>query len=143
MLRIANGGANVSRIDVGNHPSGIAIGDGATWVADDATAPCHGSTPPAPFRRSIPVGPGASGIAVGGGAVWVADTLADRLVRIDPATNSMTTTITVGSRPRGVAFGDGSVWVANSGDGTVSRVDPRTNRVAPRSRSARALRRWS
>jgi YVTN family beta-propeller protein len=61
--------------------------------------------------------------------VWVADTLSDTLVRIDPTTNTVMTTIPVGSRPRGVAFGDGSVWVANSGDGTVSRVDPQTNGV--------------
>jgi DNA-binding beta-propeller fold protein YncE len=39
----------------------------------------------------IPVGPGARGIAVGAGAVWVADTLADRLVRIDPTTDTVTT----------------------------------------------------
>ena len=72
------------------------------------TAPCRGSTPPAACRGH-PVGPGASGIAVGGGAVWVADTLADTLVRIDPTTDSVTTTIGVGSRPRGVAFGAGGV----------------------------------
>ena len=51
------------------------------------------------------------------------------LVRIDPSTDSVKTTITVGSRPRGVAWGDGSIWVANGGDGTFSRVDPQTNRV--------------
>jgi YVTN family beta-propeller protein len=50
-------------------------------------------------------------------------------VRIDPTTDSPTTTINVGSRPRSVAWGDGSIWVANSGDGTVSRVDPKTDRV--------------
>ena len=60
--------------------------------------------------------------------------MADRrdgaVVRIDPATNSVTTTIPVGRGPTGIAVGLGSVWVANSRDGTVSRIDPVRNRVA-------------
>jgi peptide/nickel transport system substrate-binding protein len=75
------------------------------------------------------VGQGASGITIGDGAVWVADTLDNALVRIDPATDSVTTTIPVGTGPHGVAWGDGSLWVTNSGDGTVSVVDPQTGRV--------------
>ena len=128
VMRIADGGASVTPIDVGNDPDGIAVGLGATWVSDDAdgTVSRIDSTGVAAV---ISVGPGASGIAVGAGAVWVANTLADTLVRIDLTTDTVRTTIAVGSRPRGVAFGDGSVWVANSGDGTVSRVDPQTNRV--------------
>ena len=38
-------------------------------------------------------------MAVGAGAVWVADRLAGAVVRIDPATNSVTTTIPVGRSP--------------------------------------------
>jgi YVTN family beta-propeller protein len=123
-------GAHHSRIDVGNDPSGIAIGQGATWVADDSDGTVSRIDSTGAVTASIPVGPGASGIASGAGAVWVVDTLADRLVRIDPTTDSATMTIGVGRRPRGVAVGAGAVWVANSGDGTISRVDPRANRVS-------------
>ena len=63
-------------------------------------------------------------IALGAGAVWVADSLDDGVVRIDPSTRAVTTTIPVGRNPVGVAVGEGSVWVANSGDGTVTRIDP-------------------
>ena len=56
--------------------------------------------------------------------MWVADTLDDAVVRIDPSTRAVTTTIPVGRAPTGVAVGAGSVWVANSGDGTVTRIDP-------------------
>ena len=59
----------------------------------------------------------------------MADTLDNTLVRIDPGTDSVITTIPVGAAPRGVVWGNGSIWVANSGDGTVSRIDPTTNRV--------------
>ena len=63
-------------------------------------------------------------IAVGAGGVWVADSLDDAVVRIDPNTRAVTTTIPVGRHPAGIAVGAGSVWVANSGDGTVTRIDP-------------------
>ena len=84
---------------------------------------------PTGLLTPIAVGNGPSGIAVGEGGVWVADSLDDAVVRIDPATRSVTTTIAVGDSPAGVAVGAGSVWVANSGDGTVTRIDPRTDRV--------------
>jgi YVTN family beta-propeller protein len=117
-------------IDVGNDPSGIAVGRDATWVADDSDGTVSRIDSTGAVTASTQVGPGASGIASGAGAVWVVDTLADRLVRIDPATDAVTSTIGVGRSPRGVAVGAASVWVANSGDGTISRVDPRMNRVS-------------
>jgi YVTN family beta-propeller protein len=61
--------------------------------------------------------------------VWVADSRDDTVKRIDPAAQSVVTTIPVGRSPAGVAVGAGSVWVPNSGDGTFSRIDPRTNTV--------------
>jgi peptide/nickel transport system substrate-binding protein len=84
---------------------------------------------PTGLLTSIPVGNGPAAIAVGPDAVWVADSLDGTIVRIDPATRSVTTTIPVGQSPSGVAVGAGSVWVADSGDGTVDRIDTHTNRV--------------
>src|SRR5207245_2156156 len=77
----------------------------------------------------IPVGNGPSAIAVGEGAVWVADTLDDEILRIDPDTNAVRTTIKVGRIPTGIAVGAGAIWVANSDDGTISEIDPRTDVV--------------
>ena len=76
------------------------------------------------MTATTPVGNGPDAIAVGEGAVWVADRRDGAVVRIDPATNSVTTMIQVGRGPTGIATGLGSVWVANSRDGTVSRIDP-------------------
>ena len=59
--------------------------------------------------------------------MWVADSGDDAVVRIDPATSSVTTTIEVGDSPSAIAFGEHAVWVANSADGTVSRIDPAQN----------------
>ena len=48
---------------------------------------------------------------------------------IDPATNTLVSSISVGSYPEHLAVGDGSVWVANAGDHTVSQVDARSGNV--------------
>ena len=53
----------------------------------------------------------------------------DKLVRIDPAKNTVAATIPVGRDPSAVAIGEHGVWVASRGDGTVSRIDPAQNRV--------------
>ena len=38
------------RVDVGNEPAGLAVGDGAVWVADSTDNTVTGSCPPAPAR---------------------------------------------------------------------------------------------
>jgi YVTN family beta-propeller protein len=55
--------------------------------------------------------------------------LDDEVLRIDPRTAKVVTTIPVGRAPWGLAVGGGGVWVANTVDGTISRIDPVTNRV--------------
>ncbi len=98
------------------------------WVTDNERRQRHPGRPHGPGDPD-PVGHGPSGIAVGNGGVWVADTGDDEVVRIDPSTRAVKTTIPVGHAPAGVALGAGSVWVANSGDGTVTRIDPTTNKT--------------
>jgi serine/threonine-protein kinase len=113
-------------------PSGIAVGEGGVWVANELGDfayvqrydPEAGSA-----TEQIRVDGYALGIAAGEGAVWVANPLADTVSRIDPATNTIVERIPVGDNPLEVAVGEGSVWVTNYRDGTVSRVDPITNTV--------------
>jgi DNA-binding beta-propeller fold protein YncE len=54
---------------------------------------------------------------------------ANTLVRIDPATNTLSSVVNVGQRPVATAVGGRSVWVYSREAGTVSEIDPRTNRV--------------
>ena len=138
-LWASTGASTVERVDArtgrvqlaipaGNAPAGIAVGAGATWVADaldDTVTRIAGSRASEP----LPVGRGASGIAVGAGGVWVADTLDATVHRLDPVTGATHAVIAVGPGPRGIAVGAGGVWVAESAAGNVSRIDPRSNRV--------------
>jgi len=63
------------------------------------------------------------------GSLWVGVGGAGTLVRIDPATNTVTDRIAVGAGASGVAVGSGAVWATSTIAGTVSRIDPSTRRV--------------
>lgn len=133
VFRLETGSKRVStRVDVGNEPAAIALGDGAVWVSDSIENNVRRIVPAGAgaVTDTIPVGNGAGPIAAGEGAIWVANSRDGTVSRIDPATRAVTATIEVGRLPSGIAVGAGSVWVANSLSGTVSRIDPRTNRVA-------------
>jgi YVTN family beta-propeller protein len=124
-------GAVHAQVDPNASPSGIAVGEGAVWLTDsepDSETNNVIRVDPTGLLKAIPVGNGPSAIAAGDGGVWVVDALDETVVRIDPATSSVTTTIPVGRSPSGVAVGDGAVWVANSGDGTVTRINPITSK---------------
>jgi len=115
---------------VGTAPNGVAVGEGAIWVANtDANTVSRIDPAKHAVRQTIAVGGGPAGLAVGATAVWVANGLDGTVSRIDPSTNQAVQTIGVGSGPSGVAYGAGAVWVANSSDGTVSRIDAGTGRV--------------
>jgi serine/threonine-protein kinase len=112
--------------------TGIAVGEGGVWVANElgGFAYVQRYDPEAGIAtEQIRVDGFALGIAAGEGAVWVANPLGDTVSRIDPATNTIVERIPVGDNPLEVAVGEGSVWVTNYRDGTVSRIDPATNAV--------------
>jgi YVTN family beta-propeller protein len=121
----------VSRVPVGNSPSGLDTGFGAVWLSDDIDNEVIRIDPrsAAAVTAAIPVGQSPVAIAAGEGAVWVANVGDDTVSRIDPETSAVTTTIPVPERPTGIAAGDGAVWVASGAAGTVSRINPETNEV--------------
>jgi YVTN family beta-propeller protein len=113
----------------GGTPSGIAVGEGAVWVANSSENTVSRILPEtASSVATITVGRQPSGIAVGEGAVWVSDRGDDLVSRIDPGSSSQIS-IPVGDGPAGIAVGAGAVWVANADDGTVSRIDPQLRAV--------------
>jgi YVTN family beta-propeller protein len=113
---------------------GLAVGEGAVWVAGDAFGRTVWRVDPAITKvvATIPLPFVPMAIAAGGGGVWVTSLLDDTVSRIDPATNRIATTI---PGPRGayaIAANGAGVWVTGSLDNTLTRIDPRTNRVAAR-----------
>lgn len=103
------------------YPGSLAVGYGSVWVAGAD----YGGSHPAVWRidpqtlqvtQTIPLGksrlPGAVfGLATGDGAVWLTDYDRGTLLRIDPATGAVVSTIRVGGHPRDVAVGAHRVWV--------------------------------
>ena len=109
---------------------GLAVGEGAVWVAGDY----YGRTvwrvdPVSEAVTSIRLPFIPAGIAAGEGAVWVTSLLDDSVARIDPATRRIVARIPVGRGASALAVGHGAVWVADSLDDAVSRIDPRDDSV--------------
>jgi len=138
VVRIALSGRRIlDRTDVGDElgserPCGIAVGQGSVWIVTVSGQVAQVDLQTRVVRRLIDTG-GATCVAVGGGAVWVTNSDANKVVRVDPVSASLSE-IPLGGFPEGVAYGFHSVWVAASdppdgANGAVSRIDPTTNQV--------------
>ena len=73
--------------------------------------------------------PGPCGIAYDGTALWVSNYRDDTVVRIDPATNEVTDTLSMGPVPQDVQVGLGKILVTRYQNGLVFRVDPAKRKV--------------
>ena len=105
------------------NPSTLAVGYGSVWlsgVADYiAEHPALVGIDPQTVRvtHSIPLGTslhseGSLGLATGEGAVWLTDYDRGTLLRIDPTTGVIVSTIGIGGHPASVAVGVGRIWVS-------------------------------
>ncbi len=110
-------------------PPAVAVGKGVLWLGPPG-ARLMRIDPGTNRARTIETGSAPTSIAVGEGGVWVADVHANKVVRVDPATNLMAATITVGHAPTAIAVGAGAVWVTDRFDDAVVRIDPATNAVS-------------
>ncbi len=69
-------------------------------------------------------------IGAGEGAVWmISGELSRELVRVDPATNSVTGRFPIPGSPTAVRAGLGSVWVSDPTLDSIYRVDPATGAI--------------
>jgi YVTN family beta-propeller protein len=117
---------------------GIAVSAGAVWTGG---RPAGARIDATTNRVVARIGsPRAGDVAADADAVWAASGLDVQglgLVRIDPGSNSVVTTISVLDSPTaGVAVGFSAVWVTTTRRPTtqspyvLARIDPRTNSVA-------------
>jgi class 3 adenylate cyclase/streptogramin lyase len=121
-------------VGAGEVPFGLAVGDGAVWVAVQRgvhavvlkLGPDVGD-----LRRTIPYGEAVKApvlvwlqpLAVGGGAVWALDPAVGGLWRIPPRAGRARK-LAEGLDARSLAFGDGAVWLA--GSISVTKIDATT-----------------
>jgi ABC-type transport system substrate-binding protein len=128
----------VSRIDpgtneesqllrAGSSPTGIAVGDGALWIADSIGGALLRVDPVTEAVEAVPLAGLPSGVAFTPGAVWVSVS-PNSVARVDPTDRNVVLTQQVGSGPTAVVAAFGSIWVANHLDATVTRLEPSTGR---------------
>jgi streptogramin lyase len=125
------GGRPVMRFQ-GQGDGSLAVGEGAVWITDPASASLtrYGlDSGRVRVRRPFPGGTWPVLMAVGEGSVWVTlDGARQALAEVDPRSMRVTRTIRLRSAG-GVAVGGGRVWVNSPQDGTVQPLDPVSGRA--------------
>ena len=112
-------------------PQGLLHRAGSLWVGSGRESRQVFRVDPATLAVvRVPVGNRSPGWFVAGASgIWVT-TAEDSVVRIDPATNRVVTTLPVRGVPvEGAAAPDGLLWIPAKQSNTVTRIDPATNRV--------------
>jgi YVTN family beta-propeller protein len=123
------------------HAEGIAVGEGALWVASVAPGDFGSPGKDAVTRIDLATGRRVAAVTVGRapldlaatpGAVWVTNSGGggDSVARIDPKTNHLVgRPVRTGASPQSLATGGGSLWVANHDARTVTRIDQASGKV--------------
>ena len=120
------------RFRVGVIPAGIAVGEGAAWVANLGSGTVSRIGLNDGHVEDIPAGPSPGAVATGFGSVWVIIGDDKSVWRLNPITRRPDAVINVHGDPFDITAGEGAVWTANPRAGTVSRIDPRTNALVKR-----------
>jgi DNA-binding beta-propeller fold protein YncE len=134
---------NVTRFGVGLEPSGLAVGEGALWVAGFAGSKGGSSRQ----EELLRIQPGSHEVtsslriarrsdefpivvAAGLGSAWVGHRSELALVQVDSGGKRVLAEIH-DVDPAGIALLDGSVWVADYSGSAVARIDASTRTVTP------------
>ena len=126
--------STVEAIQVGNGPVGLATGQsGEVWAVSargDAVSriPADASEPD--LVVEVPGTPLRATWAYD--ALWVTSFGAEQLVRVDPASGTITDRVPTGAGPEGVTAAFRSLWVVAQDAGRLLRIDPWTRVVAGR-----------
>jgi YVTN family beta-propeller protein len=119
----------LSIINVGENPSGIAFGNDQVWAANTTEGTVSVIDPLTNFTmETYEVGGAPEDVAVGLGAAWVSDRGAGTITKLAFESGSEPRVLAVGAvgRRLDVAPGVGAVWVVSEDFG-VFRIDPETD----------------
>jgi outer membrane protein assembly factor BamB len=120
-----------SKVRVAQDPTGIALGDGALWVAGRSgrtITRVNATTGRLIAKVTVPESPRY--VAVGAGAVWAASNDSPTIWRINPAKNKVVASIALTDTPNGIAATANGVWVLGATNNRVIRINPHTNKIA-------------
>jgi streptogramin lyase len=121
-----------------SHPCGaMAVAFGSLWVADckDHTLnriDLKTAAKTAVIATGIANPKGELNVVAGAGSIWVASDDKGVIVRVDPASNSVTASIPVDPGTYYLAFGLGSLWAVSADQQSLQKIDPQINAVAHR-----------
>lgn len=117
--------------DVMRPCSGLAAGFGSIWVPSCETRQIVRLDPltgkPSAAIAAEPAN-SEGGITVGADSVWFV-VKPSRLIRIDPATNSIQASLDLPSGSENPVFGDGFVWVSSFAHDALLKIDPKANAI--------------
>jgi virginiamycin B lyase len=118
----------------GDAPERMVMLDGSLWVTGRGTDLLRVDPATGAVQATIEIGAGGIDLRAAGGHIWVfAPSLADdqqglpyleRALRVDPESNSITSTVRPTSRVvvNGLASDDNSVWIADTAGGRLYRL---------------------
>jgi YVTN family beta-propeller protein len=124
--------AVVASIPIGKAADGIAVADGAVWVAaprDRELVRIDARTGRVSAR--LPAGADPDSVAAGRGVAWMTSR-GDGHLRRFTARGTPTRALRVGAKPEGIALTAALAWVVSSVDDTVTRVDRASGAVVGR-----------
>jgi YVTN family beta-propeller protein len=106
-------------IKVGNSPAGIAVSDGAAWVANniDGSLSRIDADDQSVTSRTIVAKGGAYGVASDGKDVWVSNEYAGTVSQVDAEHFSLVRTVRTRGAPLGLAFAGGQPWFTTAAGG--------------------------
>lgn len=119
---------------------GLTVAFGSLWISNfdaDSVTRLDEVTGAPMATVAVPAGSAPEAMAVADGALWVAGhhgTPTGSILRVDPATNAVTTRVAVGRAqeccgPESLAFGAGALWAGIPNLNGVVRVDPGSGSV--------------
>ena len=117
--------------DVRRPCSGLAQGFGSIWIpscGDKAIVRLDPTTAKSVATIAIEPEDSEGGITIGAGSVWIV-AKPGRLVRIDPATNSVAGSVELPSGAANPAWGGGFLWITSNAQSELLKVDPQALKI--------------
>ena len=124
----------IGSVALGGRSIGVTNDGSSIWVAAFAKGQVARVDPNTRSVQWIAVPSAPTNVLFDHGSIWVTtypDYISGNggLSRIDPATNSVQSSVTGFTGPMGLVSDGSFLWVSNSGAGTVSKFDPTTNQI--------------